>query len=137
MSLLSGFLTLGDPQRRSCDACEALGASAKKLIRHLTCRRRPSANQQHAHRSADAKKLWMQTFKRGYVEQTFRRLTVRAELIHGEANVRYLQRADHTLKTKGKVAKDKASSSSASLSVKEAMEAPWVWSEEAALAVWS
>eukprot|EP00965_Chrysotila_dentata_P123635 4087284-Pleurochrysis_carterae.AAC.1 len=33
-------LLLGDPSRRSCDACESLGAVLKKKIKHLTCRRR-------------------------------------------------------------------------------------------------
>ena len=64
-------------------------------------------------------------------------MCVRAELLHGEANKPYLQRADHRLLAKGKVAKDKAASSDAPMSVKEAMEVPWVWSKEAALAVWS
>ena len=110
----------------------------KKIIKHLTCRRRASASQQYAHRSADGGKLWTQTFKRGYKEQTFRRVCVRAELLHGEANAPYLQRADHRLLTKGKVAADKAASSSdAPIAVKEAMDAPWVWGQDAALAVWS
>jgi len=131
------YKALGNPQKRTCEACESFGSSAKTIIKHLTCRRRPSTIQKHGHRSADGNKLWTQTFTRGYIEQTFRRLAVRAELIHGEANERFLQRKDHTLKDKGKVAKDKASSSSASYSLKEAMEAPWVFSQEAALAVWS
>ena len=109
----------------------------KKIIRHLTCRRRPSAIQKHGHKSANGAKLWVQTFKRGYVEQTFRRIAVRAELIHGAANERFTQRSDHRLKTKGKVAKDKVGSTSNSLTIKEAMEVPFVWSQEAALAVWS
>ena len=131
------FPELGDPQRRACDACESFGSSCKTIIRHLTCRRRSSTVQKHGHRSADGKKLWAQTFSRGYIQQTFRRLAVRAELIHGEANVRYLQRSDYALKEKGKVAKEKAESASDAYSIKEGMEAPFVWSLEAALAVWA
>ena len=131
------YLSMGNPARRSCDACEALGSSMKKIIKHLTCRRRTSASQIHSHRSANGAKLWVQTFKRGYIEQTFRRVCVRAELLHGEGNTPYLQRADHRLLTKGKVAADKASSSDAPMSVTDAMEVPWVWSKDAALAVWS
>ena len=33
------IVELGDPSRRSCDACESLGARFKKVIKHLTCRR--------------------------------------------------------------------------------------------------
>ena len=36
-----------------------------------------------------------------------------------------------------KVAKSKADTSSNAASIKESMEAPWVWGPEAALAVWS
>ena len=32
-------LELGDPSRRSCDACESFGARFKKLIKERTCRR--------------------------------------------------------------------------------------------------
>ena len=34
------MVTLGDPARRSCDACESFGAMVKKLIKFATCRRR-------------------------------------------------------------------------------------------------
>ena len=54
-----------------------------------------------------------------------------------KANAPYLQQHNFALKQKGKVAKEKAGTSTTSLTIKEAMEAPWVWSEEAALAVWS
>ena len=40
--------------------------------------------------------------KKGYMQQMFTRISVRAELIHGAQNELYLQRADHWLKTKGK-----------------------------------
>ena len=33
------IVEMGDPSRRSCDACESLGARFKKIIKHLTCRR--------------------------------------------------------------------------------------------------
>ena len=132
------YVPMGDPTRRSCEACEALGASMKKIIRHLTCRRRVTS-QYHTHNSADGKKLWAQTFKRGYVVQTFRRVCVRAELLHGETNAPYLQRADHRLLKKGKVAVDKAPRAlcAQSMSCVEAMSAPFVFSKEAALALWS
>ena len=61
----------------------------KKIIRHLTCRRRVDASQVFTHQKGD--KLWSQTFKRGYIEQTFRRIAVRAELLHGEDNAPYLE----------------------------------------------
>ena len=44
---------------------------------------------------------------------------------------------DHVLTQTGKATKDKASSSSDALSIKESMATSWVWSKEAALAVWS
>lgn len=34
------MVSLGDPARRSCDACESFGAMVKKIIKHATCRRR-------------------------------------------------------------------------------------------------
>ena len=34
------MVALGDPTRRSCDACESFGAMVKKIIKHTTCRRR-------------------------------------------------------------------------------------------------
>jgi len=67
-------------------------------------------------------------------------LSVRLELLHGEDNERYLQRCDHTLRETGKFASDsKAGKAKVGrpYTIKESMEAPWVWSEEAALAVWS
>ena len=130
------FLSMGDGQRRSCDACEAFGSTCKQIIRNNTCRRRASG-QLHSHRSANGAKLWHATFKRGYVEQTFRRVCVRAELMHGQENQAYLQRADQRLLKKGKIAPDKAKSGPADLTVSEAINAPWVMTKEAALAVWS
>jgi hypothetical protein len=43
-------------------------------------------------------------FTRGYMEQAFRRLAVRAEkLLSGAANAPYLQREDHKLLGQGRV----------------------------------
>lgn len=133
------YVSMGDPTRRSCDACESLGSSMKKFIRHLTCRRRHSLTQEYCHSKPEGGKLWRQTFKRGYIEQTFRRICVRSELIHGEANSRYLQRADHRLLNKGRVSKAniKPSAEQRSSSVEEALSVPFVWTREAALALWS
>ena len=79
-------MSLGDPSRRSADACESFGACAKRLIKHVTCRRALSAK-----------------YTRGYIEQAFRRVVVRAGLIHGEANAPFLQRRDAKLLDVGRV----------------------------------
>ena len=130
------IVPLGDPSRRSCDACESLGASIKKVIRHLTCRRRVTHGQRHSARNS--KKEWSATFTRGYIEQAFRRVNVRAELLHGPENAAYRQRSDIRLLEKGRVAAPKAEREKPeALKIRDAMEAPWVWSQEAALAVWS
>ena len=71
------MLELGDPARRSCDACESFGAMCKKVIKHLTCRRSLTAR-----------------FTKGWVQTCFSRVTVREGLAHGEANTPWLQRAD-------------------------------------------
>ena len=76
---------LGDPSRRSADACESYGACAKRVVKHLTCRRAISAR-----------------FTRGWVAQAFRRLVVRAGLIHGEANEPYLLPRDAQLLGSGR-----------------------------------
>ena len=80
------IVSLGDPSRRSADACESFGACAKRLIKHVTCRRALSAK-----------------YTRGYIEQAFRRVVVRAGLIHGEANAPFLQRQDAKLLDAGRV----------------------------------
>jgi hypothetical protein len=80
------IVELGDPSRRAADACESFGACAKKVIKHLTCRRMVRAG-----------------FSRGYVEQAFRRLVVRASLIHGPENDEYLLRRDARLLGAGRV----------------------------------
>jgi len=93
------ILTLGDPSRRSCDACESVGAMLQKVVKHLTCRRnvREAGT---AHSGANGK-VWTQTFTREYTEQAFRRTCVRAGMIHGAANKPYTQRKDKRLKTTG------------------------------------
>lgn len=79
------IVELGNPSQRSADACESFGACAKKTIKHLTCRRRIT-----------------ERFRRGYVEQAFRRLCVRADkLLGGPENARYLQRSDERLMNAG------------------------------------
>ena len=131
------IVSLGDLSKRSCDACESLGASVKRIIRHATCRRRASATTLHKHTNSKGKS-WSATFTRGYIEQAFRRVCVRADLIHGVENERYLQRADERLRSKGKVARDTGRARAPKpYTVAEAMCVPTVWSEEAALAVWS
>ena len=74
------IVDLGDPARRAADSCESYGAVAKKTIKFLTCRRSVTA-----------------TYGRGYIEQAFRRLCVRSDLLHGPENLSYLQRKDHAL----------------------------------------
>eukprot|EP00965_Chrysotila_dentata_P006173 201596-Pleurochrysis_carterae.AAC.1 len=93
-------LNLGDPSRRRCDACESFGAMPKKIITHLTCRRSLRVNGS-LHSGANGN-TWAQSFKRGYTEQAFWRVCVRAEMIHGAGNARYVQRKDERLKATGK-----------------------------------
>ena len=69
------IVELGDPIRRSADACESSGACAKKVIKFLTCQRKISSQ-----------------YGRGFIEQAFRRLTWRSARIHGEENAPFLQR---------------------------------------------
>ena len=93
---------LGDPTRRSCDACESFGAMVKKIIKHTTCRRRLAGAEQVEHKSKLSGKIWKQSFRRGYIEQAFRRVTVRESLQHGVDNAPYLQRTDARRKSMGK-----------------------------------
>ena len=88
---------LGDPCRRSCDACESLGARFKKVIKHLTCRRGLRAKQT---REAAAD-VWKNSFTVGWVEQAFKRVVVEETLMHGEENRPYWQREDLRLRTQG------------------------------------
>jgi hypothetical protein len=90
---------LGDPTRRSADACESFGAMVKKVIKHLTCRRQIGKVADHSKKSGNR---WSQTFRRGYVEQCFRRTCVRSRLLHGKANLSFRQREDWRLVRNGK-----------------------------------
>eukprot|EP00965_Chrysotila_dentata_P055149 1830482-Pleurochrysis_carterae.AAC.2 len=125
------ILTLGDPSRRSCDACESFGAACKHVIKKLTCQRHISA-----------------TFTRGYIETAFKRACVYASLIHGAANAPYLQRNDASLMRTGRTAKGKLphageAGSSADhrvpppLPIAAAILASTVLSREAHMAIWA
>ena len=105
------IVALGDPSRRSADACESFGAVSKKVIKFLTCRRDISA-----------------THGRGFIEQAFRRLSVRAGLVHGVANPPYLQRHDAKLVNNGKMNNAAVKKEGPSLSIRVKVE------QEAALA---
>ena len=94
------ILWLGDPSRRSCDACESFGAMFKKTVKHLTCRRNISRGSTHTR----GEKQWRQTFTKSYLQQAFERVAVRETLIHGEANEPYLQREDNCLLKHGTAA---------------------------------
>ena len=41
------MVSLGDPTRRACDACESFGAMTKKIIKHTTCRRHITQDTEH------------------------------------------------------------------------------------------
>ena len=114
------MVELGDPARRSADACESFGAMFKKLIKHSTCRRRMKGDEKTTHKSkatAQASRArWEQTFNRGYIEQAFTRACVRESLQHGEQNRPYRQRVDARRTSVGK----------ASFSRKDATESPAV-----------
>lgn len=117
------IVPLGNPAR--CDACESFGAVVKKIIRHLTCRRRVTPGRVYQHRSGN--KLWASTFARRYVKQAFRRVCVRAELLHGEDNVAYLQRVDFRLLETGKSSKAKKKADANELpppTIVESVDAP-------------
>ena len=83
----------------------AVGACAKRVIKHLTCRRVIGAG-----------------FGRGYIEQAFRRLVVRSSLIHGPDNVPYLQRRDAHLIGVGRVSSAPKRVEGPSLSVRVKVE---------------
>lgn len=102
------IVELGDPSRRAADACESMGACTKKVIKHLTCRRNTSAK-----------------FRVGYIEQAFRRLSVRSELLHGVDNMPFLQRKDALLLGLGRssVVRDRVLGPAHSIRVKVEQEA--------------
>ena len=118
------ILELGDPSRRSCDACESFGAMFKKIVKHLTCRRNISSNGSTHTRRA---KQWRQTFTKSYLEQAFERVAVRETLIHGEANAPYVQREDNCLLTHGTAnQKDSRGPKDAIISLADLVMAPTV-----------
>ena len=86
------MVELGDPSRRSCDACESFGAMIKKIIKHLTCRRAKMTDLTAHH--VGGVERWRQSFTRGYIQQAFERVSVRAELRLGPENALYAQRSD-------------------------------------------
>ena len=92
------MVELGDPARRSCDACESFGAMVKKLIKHSTCRRRVTGIEPKTHGKrvggGTATRRWKQHFNVGYIQQAFKRACVREALRHGEENAPFLQRID-------------------------------------------
>jgi hypothetical protein len=64
----------------------------EKIIKHLTCRRSVKVASTPHH--VGGGELWRQTFTRGYIQQAFERVCVRAELRLGPENVPYAQHAD-------------------------------------------
>ena len=123
------MVELGDPKRRSCDACESFGAMVKKIIKHLTCRRRlrdqPTEHEGRRLAGGANGKKWRQTLTRGFIEQAFRRATVRESLRHGKENEPFLMREDHRRMTTGKTHFEpkKFGADSTPLSLRAAMEA--------------
>ena len=95
------MVELGDPARRSCDACESFGAKLKKNIKYLTCRRSLGTGSVGHKRSRDAQ-TWRQTFTKGYVQQAFTRQCVSEALRHGPDNAVFLQRKDARTVGKGR-----------------------------------
>jgi hypothetical protein len=99
------IVELGDPTKRAADACESYGACCKHVIKYLTCRRSITHG-----------------YSRGFIEQAFRRLCVRADLLHGPENESFLLRADHKLLGSGLVGSGLASVEGPSLSVRVKVE---------------
>ena len=100
----------------------------KKIIKHLTCRRHISST--GSHHTAGARS-WTQTFKKGWVQQTFERLCVRESLLHSAENTRYLQREDHLVLTRGKASQSRARppAEDPPPTIRQRMEAPTVPTE--------
>ena len=73
----------------------------KKVIKNLTCRRHVPKNGD-VFQHGCGEKSWRQTFRRGYVEQCFRRTCVRSSLLHGPDNEPYLERHHHKLRGTGR-----------------------------------
>ena len=131
------IVPLGNPVSRACDACESFGAVVKKLIKHTTCRRRLTNKCGATHEGKDGK-TWSQTFLRGYIEQAFRRVCVRADLLHGLDNLPFLQRSDHRLTRTGKAEKSRVEKleKTSKPTMVDSVAAPTVWSKEQMAAVW-
>ena len=101
------ILPLGDPSRRSCDACESFGAWLKQTIKFRTCRRRLRGESSTHVRKTDeqqggssssvssaGKSTWKQHFRKGYIQQAFIRGCIKERIGHGAVNEPFLQRAD-------------------------------------------
>ena len=91
-------VALGNPAKRSCDACESIGSTIKHIIKDLTCRRRHGNTVNHTR----GENLWRQSFNKGYIQQAFERVSVRHRLLRGEENQPFLQRQDARLLGQGR-----------------------------------
>ena len=129
------IVELGEPARRSCDACESLGAVIKTIIKTLTCRRRINVMTLHQ-RSRNGKVTeWTQAFSRGYIQRTLERVSVRSQLSFGEENAPFLQRKDVSLLEKGRATKPDPAACRAipARPIAAAVEAPTVPSRASAV----
>ena len=86
---------------RSADSCESFGARLKKVIKHLTCRRRcrsdaDGAPMQHEHKRTvgEDKKVWTQAFTKGYIGTAFTRVCVSTANLYTKESAPYQQRED-------------------------------------------
>ena len=110
------MVSLGDPTRRACDACESFGAMVKKSIKHTTCRRHITTETEH--KGKGRAKTWKQHFSKGYIEEAFARASVRESLQHGPENTPFLQRVDARRTRVGKASASRHAYASASVSMK-------------------
>ena len=100
------------PMNRSADSCESFGARLKKVIKHLTCRRRcrsdaEGAPIEHVHKRTvgEDKKVWTQAFTKGYIGTAFTRVCVSAANLYTEESAPYRQREDARVLAIGRVGK--------------------------------
>ena len=101
-------LELGDPSRRSCDACESFCAWLKTEIKERTCRRRVLVGStEHVQKYSNGARTrsWKQTFRVGYIQQAFTKGCVKERLRHGVENIPFLQRDDYKRLVQGKTQK--------------------------------
>ena len=75
------IVELGDPARRSCDACESLGARMKKIIKHLTARNHIRPGETASQRCATSTRTgvttsWQRIFNVGLLDTLSRRSPV-------------------------------------------------------------